>query len=576
MPVHWIPSDDPRVPIPTRAEMQAALVKAGGDEQRVADGLNKYRLAREEFLDAVRIDPLRQGYEPPTYKILDEALADAAEVLVSGANREGKSYGCVKRLVGYACNNPNRIVAMFEATQDTSIIKQQAVVYQMLPPEWRTLGKKGRMIDISYTKKNGFSEGRLVLPNESMILFYNYSQDVAKFEGFEFDKVYFPENVPLGFVQTMKYRTGSGRNLQVIYDFTPKWGFTPVLQEILKGMTIVKTARAPMLSEHTVHVPGCPPGHMPVIMECKERRSKAVFFHNGTNPMGQGDQIRQKLAKASTDEIMIRGYGYARRFIGGAFARFGPIHCITRAQFDKIALEDKDGVRYCCADPGGSKNWLIHWYFVTKHGHVIVYREWPDFQRHGEWAIPPDKGIDWKPGPAQRSEYGRGIREYKEMILEAEGARWTGKEWDMAKAEQIAARWLDPRFGDSEVPGQEDGTTIIDLLFDEQKNSDGLVSGISMEWGAASCGRYVDDTVQMINERLSWNENQPLSVLNCPRLYFVDDLCQTTLAMKEWAGEMSTAKCALKDCIDPLRYFCKENPDGVDAQETMITAGAYE
>ena len=395
------------------------------------------------------------------------------------------------------------------------------------------------------------------------------------FEGLEFDKVYFAENVPLAFIETMRFRTGAGRRLQVIYDFTPKWGFTPALRDIIKGMVVVRAAKAPLLPQNVVHAKGCPPGQMPLVMECRSRSACAVFTHTGSNPMGQGDQIQAELRGADSDLIMIRGYGYARRTIASAFPAFGAEHIISRAAFERIKA--RGGTIYFSTDGCGSRNWFMKWYFVTPAGHKIIFREWPNYEKYDEWALTPTKGIDWRRGPAQYAEFGRGVLGYKKLILGLEGAVWDEArgEWDMAAAEKVwHERFLDPRFAKSAVPGQEDGANIIDLFEEEQRDDRDRLVGPAMSFKAAACGRDIEDTIQMINNQLEWADSKPLTPLNCPKWYVVEDMHHTILAMKEWSPAASE-KCALKDIVDCDRYLIKENPEYLPAGsfDTLLLSG---
>ncbi len=537
------------------------IISAEGRAKAQAKAAEIYE-KREELIrksnpESKDCDLIKWAYRPQTFLDLEEALASGEDILVSGANREGKSFDTQLWLVEWMQATPGVVVAFFESTYLTSVIKQQNVIHQMLPPHLRVVKKKGRTTDVSFTQKNGFSEGRFVLPNGSMGIFLHYSQDVGSFEGFEFDKVYFAENVPLSFVQTMKYRArGRGKKLQIIYDFTPKWGFTPALKEIMEGMVVTKQARAPLLPADVVLVPGCKPGYMPTEMRNVGKGTRAVFFHNGSNPLGGGAAVRRALQGASTDEIMIRGYGYARRYIGGAFSKFNEkVHCITREQFKEI--EKRGGIRTCVCDGAGSRNWFFKWYLITPENHRILYREWPDYQRHGEWAVVGD-GTDWKGGSAQRSEHGRGYREYKVLIMELEGGRWDtkSKTWDLSRAEHIDRRLIDPRFGASPVPGQDETTSIINNLAEDHCRVEPFAP--AMYFDKAQCGQFVEDTVEMINDGFAYDTSEPISPANCPSFYLLDDLEQSKTAFREWASN-HTEKCALKDVIDCDRYFVKEN-----------------
>jgi hypothetical protein len=303
--------------------------------------------------------------------------------------------------------------------------------------------------------------------------------------------------------------------------------------------------------------------------------------------------VRAKLVGASLAKVKIRAYGWTDKQVNGAFPLYGAAHRLTRQRFEEIAggvarSEMRDAgrktaegravssdtsnpasripqhvTRYVSCDPGGSKNWFVKWYAVTPGGHTIVYREWPDVRTHGEWAVTPGgqdrtRLFDWRAGPAQRSEAGRGIIGYKKLILEAEGWEWdpVKKVWDGTRAESIECRVMDPRFGGMEAPGEDEGTSIIAMMGEEQTDRDGNVTGPVMEWIPAPASR-VEETVQMINDLMEYDPEQPITILNCPRWYVVAEECgQSDLAYQEFTGA-GTEKDALKDVIDPDRYFVK-------------------
>ena len=568
MPAETITAD-PRFPTVEQVYGQI-LADCGGDSDLAAKKAWEWKQQREEGIAKAANDPLRYGYEPPTYAEARASFEECLEVWLSGANREGKTTLAVKYGMEILVNKPGSKVAFFEANETASILKIQPMVYNFLPPEWKSIRKKDGA-DMSYTPKNGFSQGRFVLPNGSIGMFFNYAQDIKQFEGFDFDVAIFFEHCPLQFIEAMRFRVGQGRKLLIINDFTPVNGFTPIVKDLLKGMEIISTAEAKLLPPNQVHVKGCPPGHMPTLMEDKLTKRRAHFFHIGTNPMGVGEGVKQKLIGRSVADIKMRAYGWADKTVTGSFARYGKSNVISRAAFNEIALHG--GRRTCVIDGGDAKNWFITYIFSTPNGDDIAYREWPDYEQHGDWALPTEK-VDWKPGKAQMSTMGRGYSQYKALMLELEGAVWDDqrKEWDMRKAEQIETRIIDSRFGGKPVPGQDEGTTVIAQMGETQIDEQGRVMG-PMELQQAS-GTTVRDGIQHLNDLLAWDETQPLSGMNRPKFYIVEDLVTCKLALQEWTGANSE-KCALKDPLDTLLYFAKESIEYLDPAECLNHPGGY-
>jgi hypothetical protein len=253
-------------------------------------------------------------------------------------------------------------------------------------------------------------------------------------------------------------------------------------------------------------------------------------------------------------------------------------------------------------DPGGAKNWVIKWYRVLeKPEWHFVYREWPPKSTHGEWAVPtrPAGGgggehrmrYDGYPGPAQRTDWKPGIKSYKKIILEAEG--WT---WDEARGlwaaadgtpytpeargaegvEEIYESFIDPRGGGSEVPSVDDeGSSIISMLEDEQRDEEGRVVGPSLIfYQAPGGGRAISNqqSLEILNEYFDYDTDKAVSAMNCPRMYVVDACEQTIYAWSEYTG-IDGEKGALKDILDPDWYYVKTEPEYVDEERAVAVIG---
>lgn len=565
----WTPH--PVIPVPTREQLLA--LTAGKSEADALAAVRELHTKRERAIELEAHDPLRHGYEPETFRKARELLDRYGELYLMGGNREGKTTFAVKYAVEDLVNKPNRLWAFFHSSEKSSVRQQQNKVHAMIPPEWRDCGKVGSEIYVKYSKQNGFSGEQFILPNGSTGMFFNYKQDPDVLEGYELDGVWFDELVPLEFVETMAFRVGRDRPLKKLITFTPKNGFTPTVGRAILGAQVLETRAAPLLSRVTKYHPHCPPGHLPYVMA--KPGTAILFFHLGLNPYGASKEVERELQGRPLKMVKERAYGWADKLVATAFPKYGPVHRITRAQFEEIAR--KGCTRYCVADPGGTKNWFIKWYAVTPEGWVIVYREWPDAQRYGEWALPPEKAhsLDWRVGEAQRVDAGAGMTEYRRRILEAEGWVWDEgrKVWDGSKAEKIAARLIDPRLGGQNMPGQDEGTSIIDLMAEEVRAQDGHVIVPPMHWEEAPASG-VQESVQLLQSAMDYDAEADVNVLNCPRWYHVDDLLQTQLAYQEFTG-LGTQKDALKDIVDPDRYFIKADYGYVDAQARRVSGGGY-
>ena len=202
-------------------------------------------------------------------------------------------------------------------------------------------------------------------------------------------------------------------------------------------------------------------------------------------------------------------------------------------------------------DPAGSRNWFMLWARVAEDGSVYVFNEFPD-ESEGEWAI-PSSDPDGKAGSAQRSNAGRSIAEYKELILSIENGL------------DIAERIIDPRAGGTKAVTEDGGGTLIDMLDDGETPMHFVpAAGIRIEQGVA-----------MINDGFSYDMSEPISDKNKPRLY-ISEKCQNLIyCIQEWTGKDGD-KGATKDPIDCLRYLMVMNPvyQGKDSMRA-IGGGSY-
>jgi len=214
------------------------------------DRNRKIRLAKE--------DPLSYSIPNETWSDADNLLQVVDSLLVSGGNRSGKSFWCAKYCADTLVNglpwlpederkerNHDLNIAFLHSSAQSSILQQQALVYQFLPPHLRDVGKiKGdKNTNINYNRKNGFTDNILITPDNNLGVFFNYMQDVKVLEGYEFDIVWADELIPKDFVEALKFRLAS-RSGKFLISFTPVTGFTPVVRDLTSGDTVTDTRPA--------------------------------------------------------------------------------------------------------------------------------------------------------------------------------------------------------------------------------------------------------------------------------------------------------------------------------------------
>lgn len=127
------------------------------------------------------------------------------------------------------------------------------------------------------------------------------------------------------------------------------------------------------------------------------------------------------------------------------------------------------------------------------------------------------------------------------------------------------------------MPSMEDeGTSIISMLEDEQRDEQGRLVGPSMVfYQAPGGGRAISarQSQEILNDYFDYNTDQPASAMNCPRMYVVDACEQTIYAWSEYTG-IDGEKGALKDILDPDWYYVKTEPEYVDEARGAAVVGA--
>ena len=508
---------------------------------------------REKIIHMAKTDPLRHGIVLDPWKDAYRLMEESDEILILGGNRASKTDFAARAAVETMVKDERRNVWCLHSTLPSSIEMQQPVIRRYLPKEWRDIGKQGQTTNVRWTDKGGFADQVFILPNGSRCRFLNYSMNESVFEGGELDLIWADELIGYELVKTLRFRIAT-RSGKLIISFTPVKGYSMVVKEFIAGAIILESRPAPLLEPDRVHVPGCPPGEMPYILQPMRSNARVICFHSIWNPFGGYENIVNMLEGKSSEEVKIRAYGWAERLEGKAFPKFNEkVHVVDPKDIPKT------GTRYCACDPGGTKNWFLKWYIVDDLERVWLYREWPDRKKYGEWALPGDKP-DGKPGPAQ-TPLGMSILSYKKLLAELEGD------------EEIFERVIDPRGGGAEVPNIKQGQSIISMMEEEQLDPNGDVAGPSYIWYAGP-GGDIEDGIHVINNLFDYDETQPVSAMNSPKYFISSDCEQSIYAYSEYTG-LDGLKGALKDVVDPDRYLFKREIMYVDDQ-AMIATGGFE
>ncbi|MBK8001714.1 MAG: hypothetical protein IPK15_24175 [Verrucomicrobia bacterium] len=560
---------------------------------RRAARLAEFYTQREKLIRLSEENPFAYGTEPAHWKDADRLLAMMILILIIfGGNRAGKSEYAAKRVVQDAMAHPDSVIFCLHENEKASIGLQQKYIWKYLPPEIQALnGKKHPVFKVNYSQANGFTDGKIVLPNRTEIYFLTYHQKPSDFEGLELGAkhtggrlaVWADENLPLPWLNMLKLRCVS-RGGKILWTYTPVNGITPTIKELLGGTPKTEESRFAELLPDRVNVPGLPVGHMPYIVQPTFEKSRAIYFFSILNPFGaHSENIRALCVGKPSEYIERRAYGYSRDVAQRRFPYFGPWNVIRPDHLPAV------GTNYMFTDPAGGRNWATIWVRVAPGNppKYYIYRDWPNEQRYGEWAVPTERevtesarrGWDGDPGPAQNS-LGYGIVQYKQLFLREEtfsanvaqrdpyrqslivnremaedGTAIDREATTMTLSESVQERYIDSRAGRNQMAADKGGTCLIDELAKEQRHpASGEVIGPAMRFRLAS-GVDIEEGVTSINDLLFWNKDEPLiPLLNEPRLYVSEDCKQVIWALANYTG-LGGETGACKDFVDLVRYM---------------------
>jgi len=495
--------------------------------------------AYHDAIDNSEKDPYRFGFRLPHWIKAEEQLDEVNEILALGGNRSGKTQWGAFSVVRAAVDNPKSEIFCFAQTSEVSIRQQQSAVYDWLPAEMKTKQTSANAY-ISYTKKNGFTDSSLILPNGSQIIFKTYSQyqnNPTILEGAELGSrnptwhnvgVWLDEYL-LGpeLINTLRFRLAT-RNAKMLVTFTPIDGWTEVIKEYLDGATIIESRKAELLKKELV----------PYVQRSKKRNASIHYFHSQDNPFGGYERIKETLIGRSREEILIRAYGVPVKSKATKFPKFN-----TAVNVISPDMIPEEGVtRYHVIDPAGAKNWFMCWIAVDASGTFYVYREWPGVDV-GDWA--EWKSGKWIGGEGAKGQ-GYGIRDYADLILDLEGD------------EEVFERLIDPRLGAARYQAADGASSIIEDLSDA-----GIVC-------VPAPGLEIDDGLQILIGKMSWDTAKPMDSINRPRFYVSKNCENIIAALSEYTGEQGL-KEAWKDPIDVLRYAAVAEIDHADETKTFTT-----
>lgn len=528
------------VPPKTRAEL----------EQLSDKELFDYMLARQQVEKWAVENPVGSGWVPPAWrKVLEHWQSHRIHVILGG-NRSGKSVFASRLCVWAMANIPEAEVRGWHVNKMRSNQDMQRLIYEALPASLKSFPtSRGKYHAMSWSQANGFTNDVLIIPamkgwtKGGRMDFNNYASyqdDPQVAEGFKIHLGWLDEESPQTLFKTLLQRTTDYHG-RLVLTFTTLNGWTPLVEDILGKVRVIESRYAPLVKRK-----------LPVLQESLRYDGMMIYnFWTEDNPFIDTEEFRQKMKGLHEDEVLARAYGVPTKAAKAAFPMFSRDVHVLKSHDDLpwIKNPNYEVTRYHICDPGGSKNDFMGWVAIDQAGTWWVYREWPDHETYGEWAL-PGSTVEGKAGPAQTS-LGWGFDRETEEIEKLEAG------------EEIFERLVDPRMGAQEKKADEGATNFIT---DFEKHGIVLVPAPGVD---------IKSGLKKINELLHYNPDKPRDSRNSPRIFFSPKCENWIHMMSEYTATSGTEHT--KEGPDLLRYLAMSNPIFVRKQDMggTNTTGSY-
>lgn len=472
--------------------------------------------------------------------------------VILGGNRSSKSTFVARLLLLLLDLIPECRLRAFHTSTARSITEQQSFIWEALPKKYKDLaGKKSGTYSTTFTQRNGFVGDKLILPPKpgcsrgSELIFGNYQQyrnDPQVVEGWWAHAIWCDEEAPQKMFERMLTRLYDVRG-RMILSFTTIQGWSALVADIL-GKTKTLRKRYSDLVGRDIQI----------AQESLTRKNTRIYyFWTQDNPFIPPETIERMRGRPEA-EILAVAHGIPTRSSTTKFPRFNDrVHVVKDEDLPwKRADKDKEPVTnftfYHVIDPSGKKPWFMCWAAVARDGTIYVYRDYPDIGA-GPWGEPSEKE-EGSPGSGMRPN-GFGIYDYVDAIKDLE-------EEDKV---EVFERIIDPRLGNSTIPGREGATSIVSEL---------EAAGLIVQ---SAPGLEVNHGLSLISDRLSYNEAEPVGAMNHPQMYFSSNCEQLIECFKNYTGCSRTE--VWKDGIDVVRYLLETGADFVEAKDLQDSGKTF-
>jgi phage terminase large subunit-like protein len=475
-------------------------------------------------------NPLEYGWTLPSWRTVLENWTKYKIIIIFGGNRGGKSTFCARLMTWLALNIPEARVRCFHVDEARCIEDQHAFIWESLPQYYKHLAKKkGTNHSIRYNQLSGFSGDKVILPpldgskRGSEITFSNYNQflqNPLKFEGLKAHAVWLSEEAPKDLFKRLIARTADFHG-RIILDFTTVQQWTDLVEELLGDPITLKERHADWINET-----------LPIEqLSGNYENAKIFYWWTEDNPFIDHTDLFTSKKNAPIEEKKAVLYGVPTRTCNPIFTGFSEKrHVRKHEEIPFIKQPNLLTTRYLTVDPAPQKRWVML-SGAAFEDKLYIYREYPDFETYGKWALPHQKKSTTgtkipigKPGPATRAG-GMGTKDYARIIKELEGE------------EKIYGRVIDPRAAKASSSSENSGVITVLAQLSEEELYFSCGSGVTIDIGLQ---RIVD-------------------LLAEDRIIISDRCVNLSDCMFKYTNKCGNEE-AYKDFIDALRYLVLANP----------------
>lgn len=517
------------------------------DAEKLSDDeLKAHVEARLKIENAAKQDPIQFGWTLPSWREVMDNWGVYNKHCILGGNRAGKTSFAARLVVDAALNIPEAKIRCWHVNEEKSVAEQQSLIWECLPARFKEMGKKkGVNFSIQYSQKNGFTGSKLILPplpgytkgSEIQFNFYQqYRNDAQVAEGWSSHLIWCDEECPQKLFETLQYRIVD-LNGRIFLTFTTLNGWTPLVADICSRKKVLKKRYSSLMERE-----------IPYSEESLSRAGmRLYYFWTEDNPFIPTKQFLKDLKGRPDDEKLARAHGIPTKAATSKFPKFDEsVHVLEKLPWQDDPEDRKNYTRYMVVDPAGNKPWFVIWAAIDAFNRIYIYKEWPD-ESFGMWAEPAETP-EGKAGQAQKP-LGYGLDDYVDVFKEAE------------QGEDILERLIDPRLSQAKTPSRDGATTLLTELED-----------IGYTFIPAP-GIDIEDGIALINDRLNYNNTEPISSTNSPKLFISAKCVNVIDAFKNYSGY--SREEAWKDPIDCVRYLLVSGASHADSEGTVDTGKTF-